>query len=151
MEIKALAGVHAILVITIYLPPKVNYSLNNRAKINSTDEVTSDRPFSLGGHVESQENKKLCFCTASLALNSRLSEATRAKTKIFIHLRLNMAAEWERSIYANLFKGVTWITVTKSCPVAVSSCHLPIIWLFLCICIVVCSIPWLPWTSWERH
>ena len=32
----------------------------------------SNRPLSHGGHVESQENKKLCFCTASLALNLRL-------------------------------------------------------------------------------
>ena len=49
-----------------------------------------DRPFSLGGHVKSQENKKLCFCMASLTLNSRLGEASRTKTKLFI---LNMAAE----------------------------------------------------------
>ena len=34
-----------------------------------------DRPLSLGGHVESQENEKLCFCAASLALNSRMGEA----------------------------------------------------------------------------
>ena len=47
----------------------------------------------LDGHVESQENKKLCFCMASLALNSRLAEACRAKTKLFILLRLNMVAE----------------------------------------------------------
>ena len=40
-------------------------------------------PSSLGGHVESQENRKLCFCTVSLALNSRLGEANRAKTKPF--------------------------------------------------------------------
>ena len=39
----------------------------------------ADRPFSLGDHVESQENKKLCFCTASLTLNSRLREASRAE------------------------------------------------------------------------
>ena len=31
----------------------------------------NNRPLSLDGHVESQENKKLCFCTASLALNVR--------------------------------------------------------------------------------
>ena len=37
-----------------------------------------------GGRVESQDNKKLCFCTASLSLNSRLAEACRAKTKLFI-------------------------------------------------------------------
>ena len=48
------------------------------------------RPLSHGGHIESQENKKLCFCTASLALNSRLGEAYRAKTKLFILLRINM-------------------------------------------------------------
>ena len=55
-------------------------------------------PFSLGGHVESQQNKKLCYCTASLAHTWIQCEACRAKTKLFILLRLNMAAEWERSI-----------------------------------------------------
>ena len=50
------------------------------------------RPFSLGGHVDSQENNKLCFCTASVALNLHVGEANRAKTKLFILLRLNMAA-----------------------------------------------------------
>ena len=52
-----------------------------------------NRPFSLGGHVESQENNKLCFCAASLALDSRVGDASRAKTKLVILLRLNMAAE----------------------------------------------------------
>ena len=42
---------------------------------------------SLGG------NKKLSFYTVSLALNSRLAEACRAKTKLFIPSRLNTAAE----------------------------------------------------------
>ena len=32
-----------------------------------------DRPLSRGGHFESQGNKKLCFCTSSLALNERLA------------------------------------------------------------------------------
>jgi len=31
-----------------------------------------NRPLSRGGHLESQGNKKLCFCTSSLALNERL-------------------------------------------------------------------------------
>ena len=31
-----------------------------------------DRPLSQGGHFESQENKKLCFCTSTLALDERL-------------------------------------------------------------------------------
>ena len=43
--------------------------------------VVSNRPPlnrpSLGGHVESQENEKLCFCAASLTLYSH--EACRAK------------------------------------------------------------------------
>ena len=44
-------------------------------------------------HVESQENKKLCFRTASLGQTRIQYEAFRAKTKLFILLRLNMAAE----------------------------------------------------------
>ena len=32
-----------------------------------------NRPLSHGGHFESQENKKLCFCTSSLALDERLA------------------------------------------------------------------------------
>ena len=44
-------------------------------------------------HVESQENKKLCFYATSLALNLYLVEACHAKRKLFIPLRLNMAAE----------------------------------------------------------
>ena len=44
---------------------------------------------SRGDHIESQENKKLCFCTASLALN----KACHAKTKLFIPSRLNMAQQ----------------------------------------------------------
>ena len=49
-------------------------------------EHTLNRPFTLshGGHVESQENKKLCSYTASLALNSRLGEACRPTTKLLL-------------------------------------------------------------------
>ena len=32
----------------------------------------TNRPLSHGGYFESQENKKLCFCTSSIALNERL-------------------------------------------------------------------------------
>ena len=56
-----------------------------------------NRPFSLSGHDESQENKKLCFCMVSLAQTRIQCEANRAKTKRFILMRLNMAAESERS------------------------------------------------------
>ena len=55
--------------------------------------VLANRPFSLGGHVESQENKKVCFRTASLAHTRIQCKACRAKTNLFILLRLNMAAE----------------------------------------------------------
>ena len=57
-------------------------------------ELDMNWPLSRGGHIESRENRMLCFCTASLALKSRLAEACRAKTKLFIRSRLNMAAEW---------------------------------------------------------
>ena len=49
--------------------------------------INIDRPLSHGGHVESHESKKFCFCTASLALNSRLAEACRAKTKFVLFPR----------------------------------------------------------------
>ena len=39
-----------------------------------------NRPFSLGSHVESQDNKKLCFCMGSLGLNSSVGKASCAKT-----------------------------------------------------------------------
>ena len=44
-------------------------------------------------HSAAMLSLKLCFYTASLALNSRLrlGEACRAKAKLFISLRLNMA------------------------------------------------------------
>ena len=35
-------------------------------------KTISNRPLSRSGHFESQGNKKLCFCTSSLALNERL-------------------------------------------------------------------------------
>ena len=56
-------------------------------------EVCVNRPLSLGSHVESQGNKKLCFCTASLTQTQIQGEASPAKTKLFILLRLNLATE----------------------------------------------------------
>ena len=35
-------------------------------------ERLCNRPLSHGGHFESQENKKFCFCPSSLALDERL-------------------------------------------------------------------------------
>ena len=54
----------------------------------------SDRPLSLGSHVESQENKKLCFCTASLALNSHLN------SKAFYSPETQHGPAWQRSMTA---------------------------------------------------
>ena len=45
----------------------VYFNLNSVFKF-----VVSNRPLSQGGHFESQENEKLCFCTFSLALDERL-------------------------------------------------------------------------------
>ena len=53
----------------------------------------ADRLLSHASHVESQENKKFCFCTASLALNLQLTEVYHVKTKLFIPPILNMATE----------------------------------------------------------
>ena len=69
----------------------------NRALARSFPDEPPNRPFSLGGHVESQENKKLCSCTPSLALNSRLGGACRVKTKLFILQRLDVGPH-DRSI-----------------------------------------------------
>ena len=55
---------------------------NHRAKLSKI-KVRVNRPLSLSGHVESQENKKLCRCTASLALNSRLGEDCPAKQSYY--------------------------------------------------------------------
>ena len=51
--------------------------MGNR-RVHFTPFCWGNRPLSLGDHVESQENKKLCFCMASLALNLRLGDACRA-------------------------------------------------------------------------
>ena len=45
-----------------------------------------NRPLSHGGHFESQENKKLCFSTASLALDERLD----VQNLLFQHCVINV-------------------------------------------------------------
>ena len=81
--------------------------------------LVSGRPLSLGSHVESQENKKLCFCMASLALNSRLGEACHAKKKKFYILRESKWPPSDKSLInlkINLFtilKLIKNITVRK--------------------------------------
>ena len=42
------------------------------AYVTSALKSSVHRPLTHGGHFESQENKKLCFCTSSLALDERL-------------------------------------------------------------------------------
>ena len=41
--------------------------------VDTLKDYTYNRPLSHGGHFEPQENKKLCFCTSSLALDERLA------------------------------------------------------------------------------
>ena len=43
-----------------------------------------NRPLSRGDHVESPENKKLCFCTSKLGLKVFHCEARRAKCFVFM-------------------------------------------------------------------
>ena len=47
--------------------------MNFRLARDKVLEKAANRPLSHGGHFESQENKKLCFCTSSLALDKRLA------------------------------------------------------------------------------
>ena len=42
-----------------------------------------NRPLSLRGHVESQENKKLCFCTVSLASELASDRGLPCENKAF--------------------------------------------------------------------
>ena len=61
--------------------------------LKSDHSNESYKPLSLRGHVESQENKKFCYCTESVAQMRIQCEACHAKTKLFILLGLNMDAE----------------------------------------------------------
>ena len=51
----------------------LNYNFECDKPIELFDNKLPNRPLSRGGHFESQENKKLCFCTSSLALDERLA------------------------------------------------------------------------------
>ena len=62
------------------------------------------RPLSHGGHFESQENKKLCFCPSSLALNERLD----GQNLLFQHCVIKVY-----SLYYYLFT-VSVISITLS-------------------------------------
>ena len=53
------------------LNKRINEQNNTCARAKQQREMTN-RPLSRGGHFESQENKKLCFCPSSLALDGRL-------------------------------------------------------------------------------
>ena len=52
----------------------------------SKENITSDRPLSHGGHFESQENKKICFCPSSLALDERWD----GQNLLFQHCVINL-------------------------------------------------------------
>ena len=63
-----------------------NYHKEKNQETNARKRLLNNRPLSLGGHVESQENKKLCFRTAGLGQTRIQCETCRAKTKLFILL-----------------------------------------------------------------
>ena len=64
-------SVSAIAVATI-AEKLFTYQRNKKLNFSSNFAVICNRPLSRGGHFESQENKKLCFCPSSLALDGRL-------------------------------------------------------------------------------
>ena len=99
----SLSAMRLITAASKYQPDKVeNLSREFWMRIWSRVSLIY-RPLLPGSHVESQENKKLCFCTASLALNSCLGEACHAKTKLFILLRLNMALHDKGLLMSSLY------------------------------------------------
>ena len=53
----------------------------------------NNRPLSHSGHFESQENKKLCFCPSSLALNERLD----GQNLLFQHCVIKFYGPWSSS------------------------------------------------------
>ena len=56
------------------------------------------RPLSHCGHFESQENKKLCFCTSSLALDARLD----VQNLLFQHCMIKVYCRKSVDIAENL-------------------------------------------------
>ena len=72
--------------------PQIFQSSDQKSDALTTTPSRPYRPLSLGGHVESRGNKKLCFHTASLGQTRIQCNACHAKTKPFILLRLNMTA-----------------------------------------------------------
>ena len=51
---------------------KGRFGVMGSGRMSAWYEMTvNNRPWSDGGHFESQENKKLCFCPCSLALDER--------------------------------------------------------------------------------
>ena len=73
----ALASSHGLQIqmyvqsfVTFSDQQEITFFNKSSTKVNA---AVLNRPLSHGGHFESQENKKLCFCTSSLALDERLA------------------------------------------------------------------------------
>ena len=70
-----------------------------------------NRPLSHGGHFESQENKKLCFCTSSLALDERLA----LQNRLFQHCVIKVYTRTEQEYKpCDLLVGRRRISVSSS-------------------------------------
>ena len=63
---------------------KRKYLLNRLFEYEEVLKECMNRPLSLSGHVDSQENKKLRFCPASVGQTTIQCEACRAKKQSFL-------------------------------------------------------------------
>ena len=59
-------------MVALQISPKIESLYGMGRQATKLKGFVWNRPLSHGGHFESQENKKLCFCTSSLALDERL-------------------------------------------------------------------------------
>ena len=80
--------IHAYIITTRGL--KIEHVLSSKAH---------NRPLSRGGHIESQGNKKLCFCPSSLALDERLD----GQNLLFQHCVIKIDYFIESATYGFLF------------------------------------------------
>ena len=79
----------------------MNFNNACHIEFRSSPFLLTNRPLSRGGHFESQGNKKLCFCTSSLALNERLD----VQNLLFEHCVIK--------VYTNCFSGLLYDRETR--------------------------------------
>ena len=81
--------------------------------IHGIRSIFANRPLSLDGHIESQENKKLCFRTASLVQNSvrglqcknkgfYIPETQQGRRAIKVYDAANLSLDWPTVSFRNI-------------------------------------------------